>query len=167
MFPQTRKAFAVYEWVKKNFEFSPDEERARFLPVEKPGDIVEILVRPLDVSLLLRGGQRNQEDCDGYSTYIAALLTALGVKCSFVTVAANPDYPGVFSHVYVAAYCDGDRVALDASHGKFFGWEAPADRVSRKREWPVDEGCGWVAWFAMAVGAGFLANLAYREFAGA
>ena len=37
--------------------------------------------------------------------------------------------------MYVVAYADGKRTAIDASHGKFCGWEAPD--AGRYTEWPL------------------------------
>ena len=118
---------------------------------------VEVLVRPVDVSLQYAAtGQQVEEDCDGFASYTAALLKALGIDCAFVTVAADPANPQVFSHVYVAAYYRGKRVAMDCSHGKYAGWETP--NPYRLQEWPIVDrtslglvglafvAAGWFAW---------------------
>ena len=42
-------------------------------------------------------------DCDDFSMLTAALLEASGIPWEFVTVAADRDSPGRFSHVYVRA----------------------------------------------------------------
>jgi hypothetical protein len=84
---------------------------------------------------------------------IAALLTAKNIRCRFVTVAADPsDGYQSFSHVYVAAYAEGRRMPLDASHGSWPGWEVPLKAVGRIREWPVndDSYCPRAAWLALA-----------------
>jgi hypothetical protein len=71
--------------------------------------------------------------------YVAALLAAAGIPCAFVTVAADPLDPAHFTHVYVAAYpAPGVRVAMDASHGDYAGWECP-NRYGRRVEWPLGE----------------------------
>lgn len=128
----------VWNYVKSNFQFSNDVERARVIPVNDPSDIIEVIVRPVDASTFIRTGARNQEDCDGYSTYLASLLIALGYRPAFVTVAGDPQVPNDYTHVYVAAYGpEGLRTSMDASHGKYFGWEAPEHQITRKTEWPV------------------------------
>ena len=100
--------------------------------------VIEILIRPRDMAVLTPGVSVG--DCDDYSMYAASLLTALGIPCSFVTVAADPRNPFAFTHVYVAAYPNGQRVPVDASHGKYCGWEAAnAMDVGRVQEWPLDD----------------------------
>ncbi len=143
----------VWSYVKRNFTFSDDTNRARVIPVQDPGDIIEVIVRPIDASTYIRSGAKNAEDCDGYSTYLASLLLALGYQPSFVTIAADPAIPNEYSHVYVAAYdAGGQRVAMDASHGGYFGWEAP--HAFRKTEWPLLQS-SWDVWsFGKAVLAG-------------
>jgi len=75
-------------------------------------------------------------DCAVYSTLIAAMLNGWGVPWAFVTVAADPQQPAVFSHVYVRAVLpDGRRFSLDASHGKEPGWKVPAHDVYRLQVW--------------------------------
>ena len=103
----------------------PVESHAQGLPV------VEVLIRPIDVINGVTMG-----DCDDFSMLLSALLAAAGVPVSFVTAAADDGQPGVYSHVYVAAYPQGQRVALDASHGPYAGWEV--QRASRLKEWPVN-----------------------------
>jgi hypothetical protein len=96
--------------------------------------VVEILVRPRDMAT----SATRVGDCDDYSMYAACLLTALGIPCAFVTVAGDPHAPSMFTHVYVAAYPGGYRVPVDASHGKYAGWEAAqVIPVGRMQEWPI------------------------------
>jgi hypothetical protein len=91
------------------------------------------------------------EDCDGFAMYTAALLQAHGIRSSFVTVAADPEQPDRFSHVYVVAYTsDGERIAMDTSHGPYPGWEV--GRYSRIEEWPVDGGGGLLPLLLLAAG---------------
>jgi hypothetical protein len=97
---------------------------------------VEVLIRPVDVSLAIASGQRVKGDCDDFSQYAACLLWALQVPCVFVTVAADTKYPNVYSHVYVASYQDGERKVLDCSHGLFSGWEVP-NRFGKLKEWDI------------------------------
>jgi len=79
-------------------------------------------------------------DCDDFTMVVCCLLRAMGLRYEIVTVAANPNYPREFSHVYArAVFDDGSRLVMDASHGDAPGWEVPADRVTRKQVWPV--GC--------------------------
>ena len=119
--------------------------------------MVEVLVRPRDMAV----AKTRVGDCDDYSMYAACLLTALGIPAAFVTVAGDPRAPRYFTHVYVAAYPGGQRVPVDASHGKYCGWEAGMEiPVGAKQEWPVGNplancGPGMLGWAAMvAAGVG-------------
>lgn len=128
---------ALWQWVKGKIQFK--EDRSLSAPIEKAGlakhPVVEVLVRPIDIS---RGAPYG--DCDDFSMYLASLLTARGIPCSFVTVAADSQQPENYSHVYIAAYPNGQRIPLDSSHGKYPGWEVP--RFTRRTEWPVTEVAG-------------------------
>jgi hypothetical protein len=119
----------------------------KILPVWQP--IVEALIRPVDQALL----PRPIGDCDDFAMYGAAHLLSAGVPCSFVTVAADDNQPGMYSHVYLVAYPKsgqyaGRRVPMDLSHGDFLGWEY--SNPTRKREWPVATG---VSFLSLALGA--------------
>lgn len=79
---------------------------------------------------------RPEGDCAIFSECVAAFLTALGIPFEFVTVAANPREPEIFSHVYLYAVMpDGSRLPLDASHGDYPGWQVPSAHVSRRQVW--------------------------------
>lgn len=77
---------------------------------------------------------RPKGDCAIFTTLIQALLRYRGLGYETVTVAVNPSMPDEYTHVYPQAIrADGSRIALDASHGKYPGWEAPAPRVIKKK----------------------------------
>ena len=121
--------------------FQQDADTADRLQVDdaRKEDTVEVLIRPADQALLIMLRGIGVEDCDGYELYGGCLLTALRVMASLVTISAHPDYPGRFSHVYLAAYPQGPggpRIPLDFSHGKYPGWEAP--NKGRLKEWPIE-----------------------------
>ena len=126
----------VWPHIKRSLRFRQDYDTAQDLQVEDPrkADIVEVFIRPADQSLLIQLRGMGVEDCDGYTLYGACLLTALGVPCNLVTVAADETEPRRFSHIYVAAYLNGQRIPLDFSHGPYPGWEAPSTRI---KEWPI------------------------------
>ena len=144
---------SVYQYVRGRMGFVEDEETAQPLQAGSEWPIVETLVRPRDMSVL----PAQVGDCDDYAMYGASLLTALGVPCAFVTVAADPAAPGIYSHVYLAAYPTtgaqaGQRVPLDLSHGPYPGWEV-ANRYGKRTEWPLTGGCGVLGWVLVAAGA--------------
>lgn len=121
--------------VKGKLGFRQDEQLAQPVRGFLDGDVIEVLIRPRDLANM----DRPLEDCDGFASYLPALLRAQGVPCSFVTVAADEREPGRFSHVYAACYPDGRRVALDASHGPYPGWDSiDTGQVTRVKEWPID-----------------------------
>lgn len=123
--------------VKGRVGFRQDHELAEPIRGFLDDEVVEVLIRPRDLSQM----ERPLEDCDGFASYAPALLAAQGIPCNFVTVAANPKQPGVFSHVYAACRDPrtGQRISLDASHGGYPGWEATdTGQVTRVKEWPID-----------------------------
>jgi hypothetical protein len=80
-----------------------------------------------------------QGDCDDFTMMLCALLGCCGLGYEIITVAASPREPGTFSHVYCRAVLpDGSRVPLDASHGKYPGWQVPTAHVSRLQAWDED-----------------------------
>jgi transglutaminase-like putative cysteine protease len=128
----------TFWWLKDRVRFRRDEELAAPVRPFLDGDVVEVLFRPR----VLASMANPQEDCDGFASYGPALLRAQGIPCSFVTVAANPQAPGQFSHVYAACYPNGERVAFDASHGAYPGWECTeSGQVTRLKEWSIDGPC--------------------------
>lgn len=134
-----QKAEAVFRYVKSRLTFVEDETLTNGFGSHNPNaPIVEALIRPADMAVMCDGvGCRRVGDCDDFSMYTAALLRSLGLRTAFVTVAADSSNPGLFSHVYVAAYTkDGQRLALDCSHGAYLGWET--EQATRIKEWPID-----------------------------
>jgi hypothetical protein len=82
---------------------------------------------------------RPEGDCSAFTMLVCALLKCLGVRYEVVTVAVDPREPEAFTHTYARAVLeDGQRLALDASHGTYPGWEVPASDVSRKQIWGTD-----------------------------
>ena len=126
--------------LRDKMRFQQDEQTANETDIQDPRikDTIEVLIRPHDQSKLIRLRDVGIEDCDGYAMYAGCLLWALGIPVALVTVAADPDQPERFSHVYLAAYPEGPacrRIPLDFSHGKYPGWECP--NFGRIQEWPV------------------------------
>lgn len=157
---------AVHSFVRSRMKFKNDE--AITAPytwmLERPGAganddyFVEMLKRPVDVSEEYRlTGEKVEGDCDDFSMYCSAILRALSgaIRCCFSTVGANEKDPKVFSHVYVSAYINGQRVPMDCSHGQYAGWET-LNRFGKYQEWGMDSSpwggvvlmglVGWIAW---------------------
>jgi len=76
-------------------------------------------------------------DCDDFVTLICALLESIGHRTRIVTVAAHPDDPSQFSHVYPETRIRGRWIAVDfARRDPSFG-KAP-EHFFRKRIWEID-----------------------------
>ena len=149
----------VWRTVTGRMRFREDEESAEGMPAPENAELAEVLIRPRDVART--AGVYG--DCDDFSQYTAALLLANGIPCSFCTIAAEPQEPGRYSHVYTVAYVpmsDGSRlrVPMDTSHGPMFGhgpgWESPV--AFRRREWPLvpeagGGNAGLVAWLSLGL----------------
>lgn len=142
---------SAWWWVKRNVQFTQDEESA--VAGGFGSDVIEILIRPRDMIQLCRtGGCRRMGDCDDFSMLLASLLIALGIPAGdvfFRTVAADGRDPNRYSHVYVAARINGVMVPLDASHGTNPGWET-VNKFGKREDWPVG-GCNTGALIRLGV----------------
>jgi hypothetical protein len=135
----------TWKRIKGAMKFQSDEVTAGQLNAEpeKTADTIEVLIRPVDQSLMIRLRGVGIEDCDGFEMFAACLFLRFGIPCSLVTVAASGEDPSRFSHVYLAAYPEGfsgPRIPLDFSHGEYPGWECP--NHGRIKEWPVQVTAG-------------------------
>jgi len=155
---------AVFHHVKHRMRFVRDETLGR--PWEEASGIpvAEVLVRPVDMATA--GASYNipaaQGDCDDYVMYAAALLRAMGIETRFVTLAADPQDPSRYSHVYLVAYHQDQRIPLDVSHGDYPGWEAP-NYYGKRREWGVEDR-SWIALaFVLGAAGWYWAGVARRR----
>jgi hypothetical protein len=120
----------IFHWIKGEVTFIQDEDHLRKMFYDPESK--ELLITP--PALLSMSNPSG--DCDDFSMLACAMLMAKGVKCDFVTVAANSSFPREFSHIYcMVATRDGRNIPFDASHGKKVGWETA--RAFRKQVWPV------------------------------
>lgn len=119
----------VWNWIRMRVRFVSDREIASAFDTSP--SIAEVLIRPVDLIRM----QDAQEDCDGFSMLGAAIFLTLGIPVQFVTVAADPNSPDQFSHVYL--WVNG--AAFDSSHGPFLGWEA-RNRFGKRQLWSVQNG---------------------------
>lgn len=120
-------AWAVFWFVKHHVTFCVDE--APMLRLGEAGQ-QDLLISP-DVLIRM---DSPREDCDGFTMLCCALLKALGVPFVIVTIAASPDDPSRFSHVFPMALTPSP-LALDASHGPGPGWMVPAEHTFRWQAW--------------------------------
>ena len=93
-----------------------------------PRTKLQLLIAP-DVLVRM---SRMEGDCAIYTMMICAMLESLGVPFQIVTLAVDEMQPTIFSHVFVRAAGE----SLDASHGPYPGWQAPAEDIHR--EWVFD-----------------------------
>jgi hypothetical protein len=97
-------------------------------------DELQLLIRP-DALLKM---EDPKGDCAVFTTLICAMLDCCQLPWEIVTLAVDPNQPGIFSHVYPRVILpSGLRVPLDASHGKFPGWEVPRQHVSAIQIWDM------------------------------
>jgi hypothetical protein len=151
----------AFERVRGAIRFQNDEVSGAGLGDVAPSDLVEFIVRPVDMCRYIDSGIAIG-DCDDFSMVLSALLATQGIPSKFCTVAADERAPDQFSHVYCVAYPDGERIPLDANHGDYPGWEVDQERrVGRKQEWSASGGCplitlavigaaAWFGWKALA-----------------
>lgn len=130
--PQVSDTWGVWWYVKHLLKFRLDE--GALMQWHGETDQQDFLISP---AVLLRMSEP-KEDCDGFSMLTAALLTKLGIPAVFATVAADPNDPQRWSHVFVLAYAGGRWIPMDVSHGKHPGWMVPRNHTFRFQAWTLD-----------------------------
>lgn len=149
----------VFHYTKQSITFVQDVDALKPIRPNKADDI-EALIRPVDISLMKRRGIKPIGDCDDFSMYCSCLLRVLGIDSSFRVVAADPEVPNQYSHIYVVAHCNGQDVPMDCSHGESLGWEAP-NSFGKQQTYLVNRssfnfsGFNMWGWIAFAAGVGF------------
>ena len=150
---------AAYFHVKGALRFQRDELTGAGVGDYPAEEVVEVIIRPSEMAKFVQEG-KGVGDCDDFTMYLAGILTCFGIPTEFCTVAADARSPGNFSHVYLVAYPVDNttgqrmRVALDASHGDYPGWEVAS--TGRKKQWPVATTggfIGYVGWIVLGIGA--------------
>ena len=95
-------------------------------------DQLQLLIEP---AVLVRM-QTMLGDCAIYTMLICTLLDCFSVPWEIVTLAVDPQEPSVFSHVFPRVVLpSGRRMTLDASHGRYPGWQVPRERTCRSQVW--------------------------------
>jgi hypothetical protein len=139
---------AAYSHVKGVLQFQRDEVTGAGVGNYPAEEVVEVLIRPREMAKFVAMGV-GTGDCDDFTMYLAGILTCYRIPVEFCTVAADGRAPNNYSHVYLVAYPgDGNgvrgRLALDASHGEYPGWEV-ANMFGRRKQWPVSTTGSWLA----------------------
>lgn len=123
-------ACSVWFLAKHTIKFVEHSRQIKALLNER--DQLQLLIRP---DLLLKQ-PKPAGDCAIFTQCICALLGALNVQYEIITIACDPREPELFSHVCPRAITrDGHAITLDASHGKYPGWEVPRQHQIRRQVW--------------------------------
>lgn len=126
-------ACSVWFCAKHVVKFREHAEQIKALLNEE--DQLQLLIAP-HALLAMRNPAG---DCAVFTPLVCALLGALNVQYEIVTVACDPRQPEVYSHVYARAVTkQGQYIPLDASHGKYPGWEVPREHQIRKQVWDAN-----------------------------
>lgn len=126
-------ACSIWFEAKHSVKFQEHAEQIKALLNEV--DQRQLLIRP-DVLL---GMRQPAGDCAVFTPLICAMLGALSTKYEIVTIACDPREPELFSHVSPRAVTnDGHYIPLDASHGRYPGWEVPRAHQIRRQVWSAD-----------------------------
>lgn len=140
-------ARAIHAWIRSHVAYADDNQYVN--GIVPAAQFVQVLIRPVD----LLGMPRPAAKCASFSMLTAAMLRAVGIESEFRTIAADPESPELYSHVYVIAYVPAP-LAIDASHGPRPGWEAPL--AGKSRNWSIERRSGVlgsVDWGEFAAGA--------------
>lgn len=92
-----------------------------------PRTKLQLLIAP-DVLVRM---SRMEGDCAIYTMMLCAMLEALGLPWQIVAAAVDRLQPEIFSHVWARVVLSGGSESLDASHGKYPGWQVPAYDLHR------------------------------------
>lgn len=142
------RACRAWEWVKGRMVFRADQAA---LPSLGGLPVSEVFTHPVDLSLKADAQGRAEGDCDDFTIYVGALVTAMGLPY-YLCVAAVEQGHDQFSHVYGVTYTGGRRLVLDASHGPYPGWEVPDVHESTNPRIEQGTGPDISLWFLTAVG---------------
>lgn len=130
-------ASAIFYWVRGNIRFIEDEA----LMYHQLGiDAARLDKELLIVPPILLTMPEPMGDCDDYSLLIASMLLCAGLQPYFVTVAADKQEPGKFSHIYICVHLADENTHMCLDAGNRFpmvppGWETKD--ITRKAIWAV------------------------------
>lgn len=117
------KAKAIFWWLKRTIRYVPT-----------PGTSVNVDQTLIAPSAML-AMQDPEGDCPQFSMLAAAMFRICCVTCLFKTIAAEPAFPNLFSHVYnVVEVAPGTFMPFDSSNGPAPGAEFA--KPLKQRVWP-------------------------------
>lgn len=99
-----------------------------------PRTKLQLLIAP-DVLVRMK---RMEGDCAIYTMMLCSMIEALGLRWEIVTAAVDRLQPEIFSHVWARVVLPGGSESLDASHGKYPGWQVP--KYDLHRIWVFNDG---------------------------
>jgi hypothetical protein len=124
-------AFGDFWWVKSHLKFVHHEKLLYSWLNE--ADQLQLLTKPADIC---KGLLPAEGDCAIYTMMIATLLSVQNVPWELVTVKCDPKRPDEYAHIFPRVILpSGKRVALDASHGAYPGWEVPQEHRFATQVW--------------------------------
>ena len=121
---------ACWWWAKHFLRFKHHGEQFEVWrgDLGDPSNKLQLLIAP-DVLVRM---SRMEGDCAIYTMMVCAMLEALGVQWEIVAAAVDARQPDIFGHVWArAVLANGAREPLDASHGKYPGWQVPSYDLHR------------------------------------
>lgn len=122
-------AESAWWWVKHALRFVHHDGLIQVWFNER--DQLQLLISP---DLLLRM-QDPRGDCAIYTMLLCAMLKCFGIGYEIVTAAVTPNSPE-YDHVWCRAILPNNRrLNLDASHGKYPGWQVPFEHRNRTQVW--------------------------------
>lgn len=111
----------VFEWVRAKMLYTPDRNDSDILDeLREPG----YLLREIDTYGAAMG------DCDDYVILYGALYHRLGYPFTMEAISRHEDL--MLDHVYGAVYVNGVRIPVDGIVEFPFGWEVPAEEVTKR-----------------------------------
>lgn len=111
----------VFEWVRAKMLYTPDRNDSDILDeIREPG----YLLREIDAYGAALG------DCDDYVVLYGAVYTRLGYPFTLEAISRHEDE--MLDHVYGSILVNGVRIAVDGIVEFPFGWEVPAEEVTRR-----------------------------------
>lgn len=111
----------VFEWVRAHMLYMPDRNDSGILDeIREPG----YLLKEIDAMGAAFG------DCDDYVVLYGAILHRLGFPVTLEAISRHEDQ--MLDHVYLSTSVAGQRIALDGIVEFPFGWEVPAEEVTRR-----------------------------------
>lgn len=111
----------VFEWVRAKMLYTPDRTDSDILDeIREPG----YLLREIDTYGAALG------DCDDYVVLYGAIFHRLGYPFTLEAISRHEDL--MLDHVYGAVSVQGARIPIDGIVEFPFGWEVPAEEVTKR-----------------------------------